>query len=222
MEISSDPGMCLLMVAIEEGFPDTPRRTDDTVAEFWMYRESLCVSDGAILYQYRVVIPPSLRNEVLRTRYSAHQGVSSVKSRARSIVFWPGIPTTIQETRDRCQSCNKTAPPPHAATPPAALDTPSTPFESVFADFCDYGGCHCIVVGDRLSGWVDIYKTPPSTQYSGATGLIACLRQMFVTFGVPKILSSDGGSESTASETSTSCHVEGCPPSHIIGLISAF
>ena len=31
-------------------------------------------------------------------------------------------------------------------------------FESVFADFCDYGGCHYLIVGDRLSGWVDIYK----------------------------------------------------------------
>ncbi|KAI0212701.1 hypothetical protein LSAT2_002356 [Lamellibrachia satsuma] len=124
-----------------------------------------------------------------------------MESRARSIVFWPGISTAIHETRDRCRSCNKTAPS-KAATPPAALDTPSTPFESVFADFCDYGGCHYLVVGDRLSGWVDIYKTPPGTPYSGATGLIACLRQMFATFGVPEILSSDGGPEFTASETS--------------------
>ena len=201
MDSSSDPGMRLLMVAIEEGFPDTRRETDDTVAAFWMYRESLCVSDGAVLYQDRVVIPLSLRNEVLRTLHSAHQGVSSMESRARSIVFWPGISTAIQETRDRCRSCNKTAPS-QAATPPAALDTPSTPSESVFADFCDYGGCHYLVIGDRLSGWMDIYKTPPGTPYSGATGLIACLRQMFTTFGVPEILSSDGGPEFTASETS--------------------
>ena len=128
METSSDPGLRLLMVAIEEGFPDTRRETDDTVAAFWMYRESQCVSDGAVLYQDRVVIPPSLRNEVLRTLHSAHQGVSSMESRDRSIVFWPGISTAIQETRDISRSCNKTAPS-QAATPPAALDTPSTPFE---------------------------------------------------------------------------------------------
>ena len=103
-------------------------------------------------------------------------------------LFWPGISTAIQETWDRYRSCNKTATS-QAATPPAALDTPSTPFESVLADFCDYGGCNYLVVGDRLSGWVDIYKTPPGTSYSGATGLIACLRQMFTTLGVPAILS---------------------------------
>ncbi len=141
---------------------------------------------------------------VAMLHHSRRKGVPSMESRARSIVFWPGISTAIQETRDRCRSCNKTAPS-QAATPPAALDTPSTPFESVFADFCDYGGCHYLVVGDRLSGWVDIYKTPPGTPYSGATGLIACLRQMFATFGVPEILSSDGALNSQLPKPPTSC-----------------
>ena len=123
-----------------------------------------------------------------------------MESRVRSILFWQGISTAVQKTRDRCLSCNKTAQS-QAATPPAALDKPSTPFVSVFADFCDYGGCHYLVLGDRLSGWVGIYKTPLGSSYSGATGLIACLRQMFATFGVPEILSSDGGPAFTASET---------------------
>ena len=104
---------------------------------------------------------PSFRNEVLRTLHSAHQGMSSMEPRARSIIFWPGISTDIHETRDRCSSFNKTAPS-QSATPPAALDTPWTSFESVFADFCYSGGCHYFVVDDRLSGWVDIYKTLPT------------------------------------------------------------
>ena len=49
-------------------------------------------------------------------------------------------------------------------------------------------------------GWTST-KTPPGTSYSGATGLNACLRQMFATFGVPENLSSDGGPEFTDSET---------------------
>ena len=45
---------------------------------------------GVILYRDRVVVPPPLR-DVLRIVHSAHQGVSSMESRARSIVFWPGM-----------------------------------------------------------------------------------------------------------------------------------
>ena len=42
---------------------------------------------------------------------------------------------------------------------------------------------------------MDINKTRLGRSYSGATGLISCLRQMFATFGVPATLSSDGGPE---------------------------
>ena len=37
--------------------------------------------------------------------------------------------------------------------------------------------------------------------HSGANGLIACLRRIFATFGIPEELSSDGGPEFTASQT---------------------
>ena len=143
----------------------------------------------------------SCTDEVIRTLHSAHQGVSSMESRARSIVFWPGMSTTIQDARDKCSACNKIAPS-QAATPPAPLEMPSTPFESVFADFCNCGGCNYLIVGDRLSSWVEIYKAQSNTASSGADGLISCLRRLFATFGVPEILSSDGGPEFTASRTS--------------------
>jgi hypothetical protein len=94
--------------------------------------------------------------------------------------------------------------PPHLKQPsPAPEDIPSTPFESIYADYFDYKGCHYPVMGDRLSGWVEIYKTPSGSPQSGAKGLIACLRTVFASFGVPEVLSSDGGLEFTASRTAT-------------------
>ena len=198
-ETGSDPDMCLLMESIEQGFLDS--KSNKTVASFWSFREALYNSEGAIMYKDRVLIPPTLRNEVLRNLHSAHQRVSALESRALSIVFWPGMSTAIQATRDRCSACNKIAPS-QAATPPAPIEMPSTPFESVFADFCDYGGWHYLIVGDRLSGWVEMHRTPSGTTESGALGLITCLRRLFATFGVPEVLSSDGGPELTASTTS--------------------
>ena len=57
------------------------------------------------------------------------------------------------------------------------------------------------MAGDRLSGWVEIFKSPTGTAKSGATGLISTLRMLFSTFGVPKEISSDGGPEFSASLT---------------------
>ena len=199
-ETSLDPTFHKLQEAICDGFPDSYRNGDPGIAAYWTYRESLVTSDGVILYRDRVVIPPSLRNDVLRTLHSAHQGVSSMESRARAIVFWPGMSEDIRSTRDKCSACNKAAPS-QAATPSIPSSVPSTPFESIFADYFDYGGCHYLVAGDRLSGWVEIFKTPSGTAYAGALGLIAALRSLFATFGVPEEMSSDGGPEFSASTT---------------------
>ena len=120
--------------------------------------------------------------------------------RAQSIVFWPGMTEEILDTRAKCRECNRNAPS-QASMPSEAANPPSTPFEQVFADFFNFGGKHYLVVGDRLSGWSEIFSTPSGTAWSGSRGVIACLRSLFSTFGVPEELSTDGGPEFTADTT---------------------
>ena len=103
------------------------------------------------------------------------------------------------EVQEQC-FCNKSAPS-QAAMPTIVAPVPATPFESIFADFFDYAGHHYLVAGDRLSGWVEIFKSPTGTAKSGASGLISALRLLFSTFGVPEEISSDGGPEFSASMT---------------------
>jgi hypothetical protein len=199
-ETATDPVTRQLMDAIYTGFGEAHRTANDGLAAFWQHRESLHVLDGVILFSDRVVIPASLRGEVLRTLHSAHQGVTSMESRARAIVFWPGMTKDIQSARERCTACNRNAPS-QAALPPTLSPVPATPFESIYADFFDFGGCHYLVAGDRLSGWVEIFRAPHGTSQAGAQGLIAALRTLFATFGVPEDISSDGGPEFSASAT---------------------
>ena len=199
-ETLADPTMHRLLSAILDGFTDKYRANNDAISAFWIYRESLYVSDGVIIYQDRVVVPPALQNTVLQILHSAHQGVSAMQSRARAIVFWPGMTEDIKLTREKCRSCNKSAPS-QAAMPTIVAPVPATPFEAIFADFFDYAGHHYLVAGDRLSGWVEIFKSPTGTAKSGASGLISALRLLFSTFGVPEEISSDGGPEFSASMT---------------------
>ena len=123
-----------------------------------------------------------------------------MSSRAQSTVFWPGISKDINATRVNCIQCNRNAPS-QAAMPAAPPSTPSTPFEMIFADFFSYAGSHYLLAGDRLSGWVEVYRSLHGSNKSGAKGLITALRSLFATFGVPVELSSDGGPEFSANET---------------------
>ena len=195
-ETMKDHTLATLMTAIQEGFcGEYP-----SLSAYARYRDSLYVTDGVVLYQDRVVVPSALRQTVLSNLHSAHQGISSMQLRAQAIVFWPGMTASIQETRSRCQECNRNAPSqPPIPTEPAI--PPSTPFEQVFSDFFEFGGHHYLVAGDRLSGWSEVFSTPSGSTWSGSRGLIACLRSLFSTFGVPEELSSDGGPEYTAGGT---------------------
>ena len=46
-----------------------------------------------------------------------------------------------------------------------------------------------------------MFRAPHGTSQAGADGLIASLRSLFLTFGVPEELSSDGGPEFIATKT---------------------
>ena len=77
--------------------------------EYFQFREHLYTIDGVILYKDRIIIPPSLREEVLSALHAAHQGVTyctSMISRAESSVFWPGITPAITALRAGCNHCN--------------------------------------------------------------------------------------------------------------------
>ena len=195
-ETKNDPVLSILITAIAEGFS----QEYPSLSAYSRYRDSLYTTDGVVLYKDRVVIPSSLRKTVLDGLHSAHQGVSSMQLRAQSIAFWPGMSEGIHATRSRCRECNRNAPS-QATIPSEPAIPPSTPFEQVFADFFDFGGSHYLVAGDRLSGWSEIFSTPTGSSWSGSRGVIACLRSLFSTFGVPEELATDGGPEFTADKT---------------------
>ena len=198
-ETAADKSLSHLLQAIMQGAPNIDRN-DPAQAPFWPIFQSLYIQQDVIMYQDRVVIPFTIRRQVLQHLHAAHQGTSTMEQRARATVYWPGMSQDIRAIREGCADCNRNAPS-QASTPPLPSPPPSTPFEAVFADFFDYGGFHYLVVGDRLSGWVEVFGSAAGTNLSGAPGLIRHLRSFFATFGVPEELSSDGGPEFTAGRT---------------------
>ena len=104
----------------------------------------------------------------------------------------------IQDARKECLTCHKNAPS-KAATTPIERETPKVPFEMLYSDYFKLKGHWYLIIGDRLSGWTEIYRN--ANAGSGARGLCNSLRRVFSTFGVPRDLSSDQGPEFTAMET---------------------
>ena len=198
---SNDQAMCLLADYIKTGFPSSRMDLPETIRCFWEARENLRYSDGVILYKDRIVIPPSLRRQIVENLHSAHQGVSSMYSRAQTIVYWPTLTADLEEARDACRSCHRNAPS-HAKLPPTAPEIPTTPFQMIFADYFQLVRNHYLVIGDRLSGWTEVVQARMDSKSSGSKGLCGALRILFSRIGVPEEISTDGGPEFTSQESS--------------------
>ena len=192
---SSDEHMIQLVDTIESGMPEFRHELPSPLREYHQFRDNLHTVDGVVIYKDRVVIPPSLRKDVLTALHAAHQGVSSMTSRAEASVFWPGITPAIADLRNGCNHCNRMAPSQPSA-PPTPPVLPVYPFQSICSDYFHYKGVNYLVTVDRYSNWPIVERTS-----GGAPGLINSLRRTFVTFGIPDELSSDGGPEFTATAT---------------------
>ena len=194
-ETSSDPIMCKLVEHIESGFPDNRGDLIPELGPYFQYRNNLSTFDGVALYNQRVIIPPSLREKVLVSLHSAHQGTSQMCSRAESSIFWPGITPAIANIRNQCTACNRIAPSQPNA-PPIAPIMPLYPFQAIAADYFHYGGKQYLVAVDRYSNWPMVERSA-----NGSKGLITALKKIFITFGISEELTSDGGTEFTSHET---------------------
>ena len=211
-----------LCVLINSSFPDEKHKLPPKLLPYWSIRNNLYIVDGVILMKdqvvipkslrgdvvdtfsngsgARILIPPSLRQEIIQSLHSAHQGVGGMNERAKAGVYWPGITKDIETVRASCSSCNRSMPSQPRAPPVEPL-IPSTPFEAVACDYFKFNGYYYFIAADRLSGWLEVNKIPVGTNESGSKGLCKALRRLMIQVGVPKEISSDGGPEFVAGET---------------------
>ena len=110
MAASHDECLVDLAKYVISGFPNTKEQLPVHLHVFWNVRHDLSVLNGLVLFGSRIVIPSSLRLEVLEILQSAHQGITGMKARSRMCVYWPGINGDITNRRLQCRDCNDVAP----------------------------------------------------------------------------------------------------------------
>ena len=185
----NDPMYQDLVHLIERGFPDQRSDVPTHLREFWNMRHDLYVVTGLVFLDGRVLIPQSLRRNLIDQLHLGHQGINSMKSNARRRFFWPGMGSQLQNRRDQCQRCNDTAPSNHKE-PSTGPVHPDYPFQQTVTDIFHMAGRKYITYADRFSGWTEVASTHSD---SNAPTICNILRRYFINFGVPEELTSDGG-----------------------------
>ena len=79
-----------------EGCPDRTR-VPDALKRYWQIQDELSVVHGLLLKAERIVIPTSLRLEMLDRINEGHQGVTKCAERAKRALWWPGLSRQIED-----------------------------------------------------------------------------------------------------------------------------
>ncbi|XP_048589536.1 uncharacterized protein K02A2.6-like [Nematostella vectensis] len=104
---TSDPTLSQLRDTIYKGWPESREKCPSMLYDYWNFREELTIEDGLVLKGKRIVIPPTLRPEILDTLHKGHLGQEKCLLRARTTVFWPGITKDVVNLVKTCEACQK-------------------------------------------------------------------------------------------------------------------
>lgn len=136
----------------------------------------------------RIVIPVTLRKEMLTKIHTGHRGIEKCRNRAKQVVYWPGIYAQMEEMVNSCSTCIKFLPK-QPSEPLKPHDLCNYPWEKVGADLCVFNGKNYLVLCDYYSNYSEVCRLHNVSSQS----VINAMKYVFSDQGIPKIVFSDNG-----------------------------
>lgn len=169
----------------------------DAIKPYWSVRGELTIVQGVLLKSARIVVPSSMRLDVLDKVHEGHLGIVKCRERAKTSVWWPGLSTQIKNMVENCQTCAR-----HREQRPEPLIStalPERPWQLVAADLFQLGNSIYLLVVDYFSRYVEITNMHKSIQ---STNIVGAMKAIFARHGIPEELRSDNGPQFASAEFS--------------------
>ena len=176
---SQDDHLQQLKMFIIAGWPNTKDELHTNIRLYWPYRDELVVIDGIILKDRCIVIPDSLKQQVLTQLHTSHMGLEKTKLLAHDSVFWSNINADIKAYIKHCATCLEF----QQMQPKEKIthhEIPLRPLEVVGADVFHFKNKHYLCNVDYNS------KFPVIIRLEGlsADNLINVVKIIFTKYGI--------------------------------------
>jgi hypothetical protein len=149
--------------------------------------------DGIVFKGEKIVVSPSMRNEMLQIIHSAHFGMEKCKQRARDVLFWVGMAADIERIVSSCQIC-KEKQRSNTREPLQPHEVPERPWQKVATDLFQWQNKHYLLTVDYYSRYFEVDELTTTTS-------LAVIRKMsahFARHGIPEVVISDNGTQYTS------------------------
>lgn len=138
----------------------------------------MSVVDNIIYKESKIVIPKSLRHDMLNKIHAGHLGIEKCRKRACEVIYWPQINQDIANEMSDCSTCLRY----QASNPtePFKLHSvPDRPYQKVGADLFECAGGDFIVVTYYYSMYPEVSRLCTTT----AVVVITSTKAIFARHG---------------------------------------
>ena len=200
----NDQTLVKLKEVVYNGWPEYRKQCPQDLWEYWTFRCEIVIEDGMILKGNRIIIPKSLRQQVLDAIHCGHQGENKCILLARESVFWPGITNDIRNLVKNCEYCNKH----QSAQPKLPImqpELPTRPWEKLGSDIFEFKGRKYLMIVDYYS------RFPVIRLLSDISAATICnnFTSVFAEYGLPSEIVTDFGSQYTSDKFKDICNQNG-------------
>ncbi|UYV68869.1 K02A2.6-like, partial [Cordylochernes scorpioides] len=173
---------------LEQGWPDK-KKMSPALLSYWHVKDELGFQNGLLMRSCRLVIPASMKLEILDKLHAGHFGITKTRLRARETVWWPGISEEIAETVRKCSVCIQGAVSKHEPLIPTNF--PTRPWQKIGMDLFKFENKWYLVVIDYYSRFPEVVQLDRLT----ASVVVRSCKSIFARHGVPETVVSDNGTQ---------------------------
>ncbi|UYV64821.1 K02A2.6-like [Cordylochernes scorpioides] len=154
---------------------------------YWHVKDELGVQKGLLMRSCRLVIPASMKLEILDKLHAGHFGITKTRLRARETVWWPGISEGIAETVRKCSVCVQEVVSKHEPLIPTNF--PTRPWQKIGMDLFKFENKWYLVFIDYYSRFPEMIQLDRIT----ANVVVRSCKSIFARHGIPETVVSDNG-----------------------------
>ncbi|KAM7284602.1 uncharacterized protein ISCGN_001696 [Ixodes scapularis] len=163
---------------------------------YFAVREQLSQVDGLLFNAEKIVVPTSLRDQVIEIAHGTHQGITRTTSLIKELYWWPQVSLHIKQYVQHCtvcQSTDKSAKTFQAPLQPVGF--PSRPWTKLGMDIVGPFECaprnerFFVTLVDYHSKWPEVM----SVHNVKTASVIDFLKSVFAREGLPEEIVTDNG-----------------------------
>ena len=194
-EIQSDQELHQLRETVQTGWPNNKADVPTVCRSYWNFRDEISLCNDVLLKGEKLIIPKSMRPEMLRLIHASHMGIEKYKRRAKDIIYWPGMSSQIEDIVSSCSICN-TYSRNNTKEPMMPHNVPDRPWAQVGADLFQLNGHHYLLLVDYYSGFIEVSILTSTTSKQ----VITHCKSHFSRHGIPDVLITDNGPQFSSDE----------------------